>query len=226
VPCLSVSIARATKVASAPIAPERRGLRDLPQLRRRRVLALGEPVDAVVEQQDRDVDVPSQRVDQVVPADRERVAVAGDDPHREVGPRRGEAGRDRRSPSVDRVHAERLDVVREAGGAADPRDEDEVLAGHAELRQEGLDAREDRVVAAARAPAHLLVGLEVLGRQLHEAVAGAHGDPTIAAIASSSSRAPSGRPRTFVYETTSTRNSARSSIASCPRFISGTSTFG
>ena len=57
------------------------------------------------------------------------------------------------------------------------------------------------------APAHLLVGLEVLRRQLNEAVAVLHAASAIAVIASSSSAAVSGRPRT-VYETASTRNSA------------------
>src|SRR6185312_10169093 len=51
-------------------------------------------------------------------------------------------------------------------------------------------------------------------------------DSAMAVIASSSSAALSGLPRTRLYETASTRNSARRSSASCPRFISGTSTFG
>ena len=57
-------------------AAERRRLRDLADLAGGRVLALGEPVDLVVEQQDREVDVAAQRVDEVVAADRQRVAVA------------------------------------------------------------------------------------------------------------------------------------------------------
>ena len=73
----------------------------LPELAGRRVLALGQPVDLVVEQQDREVDVAAQRVDEVVAADRQRVAVAGDDPHVEVGPGHGQAGGDGRRPAVD-----------------------------------------------------------------------------------------------------------------------------
>jgi hypothetical protein len=64
---------------------ERRALGDLARLRRGRVLPLGEAVDAVVEQQDGEVDVAPQRVDEVVATDRQRVAVTGDDPHVEVG---------------------------------------------------------------------------------------------------------------------------------------------
>ena len=149
---------------------ERSRLRDLPELGRRRVLPLREPVDAVVEEEDLQVHVAAQRVDEVVPADRERVAVAGDDPHGEVGPRHGEAGRDRGRATVDRVHPVRLHVVREPGGAADAGDEDDPLALEPELGHEALHDVEDRVVAAAGAPAHFLVGLEVLRGQLHEAV--------------------------------------------------------
>jgi hypothetical protein len=49
-----------------------------PDRRGRRVLALGEPVDLVVEEQDLQVDVAAQDVRHVVAADREPVAVAGD----------------------------------------------------------------------------------------------------------------------------------------------------
>ncbi len=156
-------------VASAPSAsaigsngwstePDRRRLGHLAELGGRRVLALGQPVDAVVEQQDVEVDVAAQDVDQVVAADRERVAVAGDDPHRQLGPRRLEPGGDRRRAAVDGVEAVGVHVVREAARAADAGDEDEVLARDAELGQHLLHLREDRVVAAARAPADVLVG--------------------------------------------------------------------
>jgi hypothetical protein len=64
---------------------ERGGLGDLADLARGRVLALGQPVDLVVEHQDGEVDVAPQRVDQVVAADRQHVAVAADHPHVEVG---------------------------------------------------------------------------------------------------------------------------------------------
>ena len=52
-----------------------------------------------------------------------------------------------------------------------PDDEDDALARDAELGHELLDRGEDRVVAAARAPADLLVGLQVLRRQRQLAVA-------------------------------------------------------
>src|SRR5262249_888155 len=111
---------------------------------------------------------------------------------------RGQACCDRRGAAVDRMHPVRLHVVREAGRAADAGDEDDLLAWKAELRHEALDGGEDGVVAAARAPAHLLVGLEVLRRQRQpfavavDAVL-AH---NIVSIASASSLGRKGTPRT------------------------------
>ena len=134
-----VSTVRATKVASAARAiiegvdrvvdrPDRGRLGLLAELRGRRGLALRQAVDPVVEHDDLDVDVPPHRVEDVVAADRERVAVAGDHPDHELRAGELEAGGDRRRPAVDRVEAVGVHVVREAAGAADPADEDDVLA--------------------------------------------------------------------------------------------------
>ncbi len=139
-------------------------LGDLADLGGGAVLALGEAVDAVVEQQDLEVDVAAQGVDEVVAADGQRVAVAGDDPHAQVAAGGGEAGGDGGGAAVDGVHPVGVHVVREAGGAADAGDEDDVLPGQAQLRHEALHGGQHGVVTAARAPAHLLVGLEVLHR--------------------------------------------------------------
>ena len=107
----------------------------------------------------------------------------------------GEPGRDGGRATVDRVHPVRLHVVREARGAADAGDEDDALARDAELGHELLDGGEDRVVAAARAPADFLVGLQVLRGQRQLAVAVAFGH-SMAPIASASSLARNGTPRT------------------------------
>ena len=112
----------------------RRRLRLLADLGRRRVLALGQAVDLVVEEQDLQAHVAAQHVDRVVAADRERVAVAGGDPDLEVGPRDLEAGGDRRRAAVDGVEAVGVHVVREAAGAADARDDHELLARDARAR--------------------------------------------------------------------------------------------
>ena len=128
----------------------RSALGDLAHLRRRRVLALGEPVDAVVEQQDGEVDVAPQGVDQVVATDRQAIAVAGDHPHVEIGSSHGETGGDGRRAPVDAVHAVRVHVVREAAAAADAADEHRVLGGDAEIGHQLLDGQQDAVVTATR----------------------------------------------------------------------------
>ena len=137
-------------------------LGDLSFLGRGGVLPLGQPVDPVVEQQDLEVDVAPQRVDQVVPADRERVAVPGDHPYRQVRPRDGQPRRDRGGAAVDRVHPVGVEVVREPRAAPDAGDEHGVLAPDPERRQERADGRQHGVVTAAGAPADLLVAGEVL----------------------------------------------------------------
>ena len=141
---------------------ERRGLGDLADLARGRVLALGQPVDLVVEQQDGEVHVAAQRVDQVVATDRQHVAVTTHHPHVEVGAGDGQPGGHRRCPAVDAVHAVGVHVVREAGRAADAGHEDGVLAADAQVGHQHLHGGEDRVVAATGAPTDLLVARPVL----------------------------------------------------------------
>src|SRR4029079_6667265 len=105
--------------------------------------------------------------------------------------------RDRRRATVNRVHPVRVHVVGEPRRAADARHEDRALALDPQLGHERLHGSEDRVVAAARAPADLLVRLEVLHRQLAVSVALAHAS-TSALIASATSAARSGRPLTLL----------------------------
>ena len=50
---------------------------------------------------------------------RQSIAIAGDDPHRAVGARGLQAGRDVQGAAVNAVHAVGVHVVREAAGAAD-----------------------------------------------------------------------------------------------------------
>src|SRR5204862_6132919 len=69
---------------------------------------------------------------------------------------------------MDRVEAVGVHVVRQTAGAADATDEDDVLLREAEVGHYLLGLGEDRVVAAARAPADLLVGHEVLAGELAE----------------------------------------------------------
>src|SRR6267378_340847 len=71
-----------------------------------------------------------------------------------------------RRATMDRVEAVRVHVVREPARAADARDEHDVLARDTEVRHGLLHGAQDGVVTAARAPADVLVGLEILLRVL------------------------------------------------------------
>ena len=148
--------------------PGGRRLRALPQLGGWRRLTLGQPVDPVVEHDHLEIHVPAHRMQDVVSADRQRVAVARDHPTHQVWPGGLEAGRERRRATVDGVEAERVHVVGQAPRAADPADEDDVLARVPEVGHHLLGLGKDRVIAATRAPAHLLVGHEVLPRELDD----------------------------------------------------------
>src|SRR5205809_485246 len=197
----------------------RRGLRDLAELARGRVLPLREAIDPVVEEEDRHVHVPAQHVQHVVAADRQPVAVPRHDEHLEIGTRQPEPGGDGRGAAVDRVEPVGVHVVRKPTRAADPRDEDDVLLRDAEVRHRLLHGGEDRVVPAPGAPPDVLVGLEVLlrvlGRFLRLGAARAHTWPSTSwVMASRISSLASGRPRTRLKPTASTRYSARSTRTS------------
>src|SRR5207247_3745886 len=130
-----------------------------------RVLALRQPIDAVVEEHDHDVHVAAQNMQEMIAADAQAVTVAGDDPDLEVWPRGLEPGGDRGGTPVDAMETVGVHVIRQPAAAADAGDEDDLLARDAEIRHQLLRLREDRVVAAARAPADLLVRDKIFARQ-------------------------------------------------------------
>jgi hypothetical protein len=66
---------------------------------------------------------------------------------------------------MDPMDAIGVHVVGETAGTADPRDEDNILAGHPLLRENLLHLGENRVIAAAGAPASVLVAGEIVWRQ-------------------------------------------------------------
>ena len=94
--------------------------------------------------------LPPHRVHQVVAADAERVAVAGDDPHLQVRAHRLQPRRDGGGAAVNAVDAVRVQVVREPAGAADAGDEHQVLGRDADLGQHLLHLREDREITRSR----------------------------------------------------------------------------
>src|SRR5262249_49765055 len=138
---------------------------------------------------------------------------------------RGDGGR----AAVDRVEPVRIHVVGKPARAADARDEDDVLLRDVEVGHRLLYRGENRVVAASRAPPHVLARLEVL-LGIASGLGGPRSTgthtllPMSCAIASLISSDASGRPRTRLNPTASTRYSARSTRTSWPLLISGTST--
>src|SRR5690606_33751936 len=101
------------------------------------------------------------------------------------------------------------------------RDEHRLFPRHLQLREGLGDRLENGVVTASRAPAHLLVGGIVLGRQ-HR---GGHGVASRRArIAAVSSPILNGLPVTLFKPSAGMRKVLRSIVTSWPVFISGTST--
>ncbi len=132
--------------------------------RGRRVLALGQAINLVVEEKDLHIDVATQDVKQMVAADRQSVAVAGGDPDVEFGVGELHAGSHRRRAPVDGVEPVGRQIVGEARRAADAGDEDRLRRIGADIGEHLLRRLQDGVIAAAGAPADLLIGGEVLWR--------------------------------------------------------------
>jgi hypothetical protein len=103
-------------------------------------------------------------MDPVRGADAAAVAVAGIDEHRQIRPRQLHTLGDRERAPVDTVKAVSLHVVRETARAADARHEDGALRRQVLVAAQALDCGEDRVVAAAAAPARhsALIVLEIV----------------------------------------------------------------
>ncbi len=118
-------------------------------------------VNLIVEQQNFEAHVAAQHVNRVVAADGKRVAVAGGHPNIQVGPGDLHARSDGGRAAMNRVESESVHVIRKAAGAANARNEHELLARDAEVRENSLHRGQNRVVAAARTPANFLVGLEI-----------------------------------------------------------------
>src|SRR5258708_1042276 len=149
------------RIEGAVHGPERRRFRLLVEFRRRRVLAFRQTVDLIVEKENFDADIAPQHVNRVIPTDGQRVAVASGDPNFQVRTNSLDAGSYGRRTTMNRMETKCVHVIREAAGAADTGNNHEVLALDAQLWKDGLHRGENRVVSAARAPAHFLVGLKI-----------------------------------------------------------------
>src|SRR5439155_16017464 len=122
-------------------------------------------VNLVVEEHDLQIHVAADGVNQVIAADRQSVAVAGDDPDVQIGAGEPNAGGKRRRPAVNAVETIGVHVVGEPARTADAGYEHELLARNAGPLHDFFHLREDRVIAATRAPANLLIAGQVFRRQ-------------------------------------------------------------
>ena len=136
--------------------------------RGRRILPLGETVDFIVEQQELDIDIAPEKVQQVIAADRQRIAVAGDDPHVEIRIGKLRPGRDRRRAAVNGMKTVGRHVIRKTRRASDSGDEDHLLPGQLKIGQHLLHRFYDGVIAAAGAPPYLLVRGVIGGLQIFD----------------------------------------------------------
>src|SRR6266853_232427 len=127
---VSVSIVRATNVASAPIAQGSGFDTLLPEFRGRGILPFGEPVDAVVEEHDLHIHIAPQDMQQVIATNTEGIAIPRDHPYHQIRPAglepRGNGG----CTAVNGVEAIRIHIVWEAAGTPNARNKDYFLPWH------------------------------------------------------------------------------------------------
>src|SRR5712692_4112841 len=116
---------------------ERRGFGLLVEFGSRRILALGQSVDAIVEEQNLDADVATQHVDGVISANGQRIAVPCGDPHFQIRTNGFDSRGYCRRAAMNGVKAERVHVIRKAAGAADAGNDHKVFALDSEFREYG-----------------------------------------------------------------------------------------
>src|SRR5579864_17488 len=153
---------------------ERRRFRFFVEFGSRGILAFGQPVDAIVEEQDFDADIAAQHMDGVIAADGQSVTVSGGNPYFQIGANGFDSGGYGWRTAMNGVKAEGVHVIREAAGAADSRNDHKVFALDAEFGENRLNRGENGVVPAAGAPADFLVGLKILFRQRRRQRCGTH----------------------------------------------------
>src|SRR5690606_17203730 len=98
----------------------------------------------------------------MVATDTQAVAIAGYHPHHELGIGHFDTRCHSGCAPVDGMESVGIDVVRKTAAAANAAYPSHVFRSHADLGQCPLYGRQDGVVAATWAPAHILVGGEVL----------------------------------------------------------------
>ena len=103
-------------------------------------------------------------VGEMVAADGKRVAVAAENKHVQIRPRKRNAAGKRQRASVDEMHPVRLHKIREPARTADARDADKIIVLEFALFDELEIQRQHREIAATGTPRRVIGG-EFLFRQ-------------------------------------------------------------
>ena len=140
---------------------KRRGFGDKTLRAGRRVLALGQTVDAVVEETDVQVHVPSYLMNEMVSADSQAVAVTAHLPNSQFGMRCLDARSDCATATMDCIKTIRIEVVRHTAGTTDTGDNSHLMGRDTYLRHGFLQRHTDRVIAATRAETYILIGFKL-----------------------------------------------------------------
>ena len=138
----------------------RRRIRTLP--RGRRILPFGKPVNLVVEQHHLTIQIAPQQMHRVVAANRQAIAVAGDNPNIQIRIGKLHPRRNGGRATVDGVKAVCFHIIWEARRAANAADKHRIFRRAANFRHSALHGFQDRIIPAARAPANLLIGFPIL----------------------------------------------------------------
>ena len=117
-----------------------------------RILAARHAVDIVIDDNRRQVQVAPGRVDEVVAADGGGVAVAHDHDHVKLGVGQLHPGGKGQGPAVGGVERIEIHVHAQAPGAADARDQDDLVLGEAGAVNGPDQGPQDDAVAAPRTP--------------------------------------------------------------------------
>ena len=116
----------------------------------RRHLAAGHAVDFIVEHQAGQLQVAPAGVDQMIAADRQAVAVAGDDNDIEIGTRQRQPGRVGERPAVGDMEGVGVDIGGQPPGTADAGDDRKLVLVDVELVDRPQQGAQRDAVAAAR----------------------------------------------------------------------------
>ena len=130
----------------------RRGRRPAAFRRERRILTARHTVNAVIEYDQREINIAACRVDKMVAADGGAIAVAARHENGKLGARHFKTGSDGKRPAMQRICRVEIDVTRRPAGTADPGNEGHLILRERKPLDRFAHSRCDNAVAAAGTP--------------------------------------------------------------------------